>query len=612
MAFAVLTPVSWAKEASTLDPENETERAELIKILKKAENKAEATVAAKRLAEGDYLDSLREVLRATDDKVAMQAIAGTRDTRLLPAFAERLRKEPTNARLAQSLANMKSSEVATALLEVVSRNPDDGKYDQELALESALASLRANQARSALPVVRKRFEACDPDTKLYLKVNFALTMFWLGDAEGIPFLKDLLESGRKASHKVWTFETLASLLKDHAIEEGGKIPDLGALSPLLPALVQEASDRRARFFQSSNEILTRLTLDSRARGLADPVWEAWYKKHSKVHTDYSNPLHRAVQESARIFHQGLRDAAKTDKRLAPIVEHSDPVLNSGLVKSGLLHRMSSRAPDPTNELSAITVVFSLERMIKQGGRRGSSLAYIREFPSLNITLSLWSRTGVAELDKTLIELAQKAEAPLDKYAKTLQKEKQPGPAAKADPGRNRLEEKKRKGEEEKHAKRGDPRPESQSLAQSDSNRAAVKVAGSMTIAPFQPDVPLWGHTNRYRWTKIPKAFRENFFFTQFTTSQQGLTEFEVRSDGRVYLAVTSRWGGGGNSSGGWAQELTSREELLAEGWRKVAVADEEPGKTSHHYHWIIFERNCRKGERFRLRTEKYCAPILLF
>ena len=142
-------------------------------------------------------------------------------------------------------------------------------------------------------------------------------------------------------------------------------------------------------------------------------------------------------------------------------------------------------------------------------------------------------------------------------------------------------------------------------------RAAVRVEGAMTLAPFKVGVPVWGNTDRYRWTKTPAAF-DGFFFTQFDSNHQGLTEFEVRSAGRVFLAVTSRWGEGGNRSGGWVQELTSQDDFLTQGWKRVAKIVEERGDTSHGHHWVIYERNCEKGERFRLRTEKYCAPILLF
>ena len=158
-------------------------------------------------------------------------------------------------------------------------------------------------------------------------------------------------------------------------------------------------------------------------------------------------------------------------------------------------------------------------------------------------------------------------------------------------------------------KRGKRKARSQEPGEA--GRAAVKVEGPMTLAPFKPNVPVWGNTDRYNWTTIPSAF-ENFFFTQFDSNHQGVTKFEVRSPGRVYIAVTSRWGGGGNSSGGWVEELTSQEAFLEQGWKKVAKIEEERGDASHGHHWVIYERDCESGERFQLRTEKYCAPILLF
>lgn len=143
MALVALVSATWADKPSKLDPANATDRAKLIAILNAADEDGRGQLAAKKLAQGNCLDELREVLRTTDHKPTIHAIAGTQDVRLIPAFAKMLRENPTDARLAGPLAHMKSPRVASALLEVVSRNPDDGEGDQERALEAALASLRA-------------------------------------------------------------------------------------------------------------------------------------------------------------------------------------------------------------------------------------------------------------------------------------------------------------------------------------------------------------------------------------------------------------------------------------------------------------------------------------
>ncbi len=173
-----------------------------------------------------------------------------------------------------------------------------------------------------------------------------------------------------------------------------------------------------------------------------------------------------------------------------------------------------------------------------------------------------------------------------------------------------------KAEGKKHADHSEngsksKRSTSRTEGRTEVERATVRVASAASLAPLEVDVPVWGATNRYHWTKIPERF-SGYVFTQFDSQHKGLTEFEVRSAGRVLIAVTSRWGGGGNQSGEWMSELTTRKEFLAQGWRRVARMRDSGGDGAHDYHWLIFERTCEAGERLQIRTEKYCAPILLF
>lgn len=105
---------------------------------------------------------------------------------------------------------------------------------------------------------------------------------------------------------------------------------------------------------------------------------------------------------------------------------------------------------------------------------------------------------------------------------------------------------------------------------------------------------------------VPPALRGRPF-TRFP-GHAGKTTFKVTSDGLVLMACTSRWGGGGNAGGGWKQEVTSRQELEAQGWREVATIPlpAEPKK-----HWVVLARPCKRGEAFTYRTEKYQAPFLI-
>jgi len=126
----------------------------------------------------------------------------------------------------------------------------------------------------------------------------------------------------------------------------------------------------------------------------------------------------------------------------------------------------------------------------------------------------------------------------------------------------------------------------------------------------------WG---RYHFHEVPSfADGQGFLFWQFErtgfpTILDGLCTFEVLSDGPVLLACRTPWGGGGNPSGGWLDELTTREEFEAQGWSEYAtglttiqVGHSEP--SSEH---IVFRRDCVAGELFTYRTEKYQPPIVI-
>lgn len=449
-----------------------------------------------------------------------------------------------------------------------------------------------------MPAIRKRFEACDAESQLILKSNYALTMFWLGDDGGIPHLKELLESGRRVKHKAWPLETLATLLEHHQIREGSNIPNLGALAPLLPALVHEAGDGRRGLFTSSSKILTLLTLEGRFRARGHPGWGAWYETHGQSHPIYTEPLHRAVRESGRIFYQALQEAAKTSDDLALVLKHASIVPKTNRMKSRILFRVSSTVPNETPEQGNQFFTFSVSRVFKQRSSRTGGTYHLRVFPSLNIGIGVGAETANDKLKAQLFALAKKAEAPLVNYVRSLGKEPHLSDPV-VDPTEARLEA-------IEPAKSADP------ALTSETDRAAVKVEGAFTIAPFKSEVPVWGDSNRDRWAKIPAAFKKKVFFTQFDSRHQGVTEFEVRSAGRVFVVVTSRWGGGGNSSGDWVGELTSKDEFLAEGWKEVAKIGEERNDSGDGLQWTIYERKCQAGERFRLRTEKYCAPIVLF
>ena len=109
------------------------------------------------------------------------------------------------------------------------------------------------------------------------------------------------------------------------------------------------------------------------------------------------------------------------------------------------------------------------------------------------------------------------------------------------------------------------------------------------------------------FTEIPAAF-EGFQFTQGKMGSATL-KFKVLTDGLVHMACTSRFGGGGNSGGGWKSEVTSEEQLEKNGWKRERGIELKDAQKDHV--WWTFTRTCKSGEEFTFRTEKYISPMLL-
>ena len=101
------------------------------------------------------------------------------------------------------------------------------------------------------------------------------------------------------------------------------------------------------------------------------------------------------------------------------------------------------------------------------------------------------------------------------------------------------------------------------------------------------------------WYEIPAfAVEQDMFFWQyeqtgFPSVADGITTFEVLDDGPVLMACTTRWGGGGNSSGDWIPELTTREELEEQGWTEFATGliDGDINGPALDREYVIFRRD---------------------
>ena len=99
--------------------------------------------------------------------------------------------------------------------------------------------------------------------------------------------------------------------------------------------------------------------------------------------------------------------------------------------------------------------------------------------------------------------------------------------------------------------------------------------------------------------------------------QYGKLDFTVQSSGPVWMLTTTRFGGGGNSSGNWLSEVSYQADLETAGWSVIAdgIVNEygygAAGTNTNFIDWILFERQSTAGEVFSIRTEKYQSPLIL-
>ncbi|MDB6140198.1 MAG: serine/threonine protein kinase [Verrucomicrobiaceae bacterium] len=137
--------------------------------------------------------------------------------------------------------------------------------------------------------------------------------------------------------------------------------------------------------------------------------------------------------------------------------------------------------------------------------------------------------------------------------------------------------------------------------------AEVEVSGT-SLTPLRPGAKLYGDNREHVWTDIPPLFSGHLFY-QAARMQEPTLRLKVLSEGLVYMACTSRWGGGG-SGGEWQNGLTTHDKLEADGWHAVDAAREMKSTESDHT-WLMFSRACKTGEAFLYHTEKYLSPIII-
>ncbi|MCH7987876.1 MAG: DUF4034 domain-containing protein [Planctomycetes bacterium] len=82
----------------------------------------------------------------------------------------------------------------------------------------------------------------------------------------------------------------------------------------------------------------------------------------------------------------------------------------------------------------------------------------------------------------------------------------------------------------------------------------------------------------------------------------GLIEFTIKRDGAVFLAAN--FVADGSRRGSFVKELLTHNDLWNQGWHEISRC---PWLPSH----ILYYKNCKTGEKFRIRTKKYSPPLLM-
>ena len=134
--------------------------------------------------------------------------------------------------------------------------------------------------------------------------------------------------------------------------------------------------------------------------------------------------------------------------------------------------------------------------------------------------------------------------------------------------------------------------------------------GKTALAELKPGATVPLGNGEHRFDNIPEVLKGRTFTRR--NGYQGILRFRVEQPQRVYFAAYGiEWGGGGNPSGDWQQELVTRSQLKKRGWMQVGKLIGEPTlKNGRSVAWAIYTRRCKRGETFAIRTHKYQAPIL--
>lgn len=151
-----------------------------------------------------------------------------------------------------------------------------------------------------------------------------------------------------------------------------------------------------------------------------------------------------------------------------------------------------------------------------------------------------------------------------------------------------------------------------------SNPATATVNGLLSTATIQPlkgtaFVDLVAGANVWpgdgQWIEIPPQL-VGLMVWQNEHEYQGVSEFAVSAEGPVALGVRARDELDRLSPGDWKKDCRTLDQLKEEGWLPTGITLKMTHRGSDAT-WDVLVRNCKRGEKFSVRTDKYAAPVLL-
>ncbi|HSI34674.1 MAG TPA: hypothetical protein VK986_13890 [Tepidisphaeraceae bacterium] len=91
--------------------------------------------------------------------------------------------------------------------------------------------------------------------------------------------------------------------------------------------------------------------------------------------------------------------------------------------------------------------------------------------------------------------------------------------------------------------------------------------------------------------------------------QEGMTEFRVTKAGTILVACN--WEYQGNDGGGWKATRMTQQQFVEQGWRIVPVEQLGGPLMLGKFTQVVFSREVREGETYKLRCNKYDPPFVI-